>query len=78
MKKIKIFTTQTCPYCHQLKDYLKTESIGFEEVDLTSDQKAAAALVQETGHTSVPQIQVDDQFIIGFDRGKLDELLKED
>ncbi len=77
MEKVKIFTTQGCPYCHQAKDYLKSQSIDFEEVDLTSDQKAAAALVQQTGHTAVPQIQIDDQFIIGFDPKKIDELLKE-
>ena len=78
MKKVKIFTTQTCPYCHEAKDYFKAHSIDFEDIDLTSDQKAAAALVQQTGHTSVTQIQIDDQFIIGFDREKIEELLKED
>lgn len=78
MKKVKIFTTQTCPYCDEAKKYLQSKSIDFEEIDLTTHQAAAASLVQKTGHTAVPQIQIDDKFIIGFDKNKIDETLKED
>ena len=76
MKKVKIFTTPTCPHCVELKDYLNSKSINFEEIDLASDPKAAATLVQKTGYSAVPQIQIDDKFIVGFDRPKIEELLK--
>ena len=77
MKKVKVFTTAGCPHCGEAKNYLHQQSVAFEEVDITTDQKAAATLVAKTGYTVVPQIQIGDEFVIGFDRGEIDKLLKD-
>ena len=31
MKKVTIYSSDTCPYCHMAMDYLKENSIEFEE-----------------------------------------------
>lgn len=77
MKKVKIFTSAGCSHCVEAKNYLASQSIAFEEINLSTDIKAGKKLVKLTGHSVVPQIQIDDQFIIGFDRQKIGELLKE-
>ena len=70
MQKVKIFTALDCPNCDDLKQYLKAKSIDFEEINLSEDKNAAALIVQKTGFSVVPQIQIDEQFIVGFDQQK--------
>lgn len=74
-KKIKVFSTPTCPYCHQLKDYLKEKEVDFEEIDVSQDQEKAEKMVEKSGQMGVPQMWVDEEIVVGFDKGKVDELL---
>lgn len=76
MKKVKIFVAAECPQCDETEKYLKSRSVDFEEIDLTSNKQAAADLAAKTGYSVLPQIQIDGQFIVGFDRQKLDEMLE--
>lgn len=78
MKKVKIYTTSTCPYCFMAKDYLKEKGVEFEEVDLTEDPEEARKLIEKTGYSGVPQIQIGEEFVIGFDKDKIDQLLELD
>lgn len=77
--KVKIYTSPTCGYCEMAKDYFKKNKIKFEELDVAKDQKAAEELVKESGQMGVPVITIgegkDKQIIVGFDQGKLEELL---
>lgn len=75
---MKIFTTSDCVNCDKAKQYLSSNSIDFEEINLNSDKKMAASLAEKTGYSMVPQIQIDDKFIIGFDQAKIAELLRDD
>lgn len=75
MKKIKVFSTPTCPYCVQVKEYLKNKSVEFEEIDVASDEQGRKEMVEKSGQMGVPVVFIGDEFIVGFDRGKIDELL---
>lgn len=72
---VKIYSTPTCGYCHQAKQYLKDKGISFTEYDVSVDQAAAREMMQLTGQMGVPVIVVDGQSIIGFDRARLEILL---
>jgi len=74
MKKVKIYTTSDSAPCDELRKYLNSKSIDFTENNIGSGQ-AAAALIKKTGYSVVPQIEIDGQIIVGFDRKKIDELL---
>lgn len=74
MKEIKIFIADGCSQCDKLKNYLQEKSLNFEEVDLSQNQSQRELLIKQTGYSMVPQIQIDDKFIIGFDERKIDEL----
>lgn len=81
LERIKLYSTATCPYCKMEKDYLEKHNISFELVMVDADRKAAQEMVQKTGQMGVPatEIQFDDgdsEIIIGFDKGRLNELLK--
>ncbi|MBR9690702.1 glutaredoxin family protein [Candidatus Woesearchaeota archaeon] len=75
-KKVKIYTTPVCPYCHMVKDFLNENKIKYEEVDVSKDQEAANEMIERSGHTGVPQTLIGDKVIIGFDRDAIKKELK--
>lgn len=82
MNKITIYSTTTCPYCKQLKDYLTSKGVTFVEklVDMDeSAQKEMSAI--SNGFLGVPFTTITDesgntQTVLGFDVGKLNSVLK--
>jgi len=82
MKKIKIYSTPSCPYCNLAKEYFKDNKKEFEEINVMEDQKAAEEMIEKTGQMGVPVIIISDEdggneeIIIGFDRGRIAEILK--
>ena len=75
MAKVKIYSTPTCGYCHAEKEFLKGHGIDFEEFDVFSNMKAREEMINKTGQMGVPVTDIDGEIIIGFDRGKLKQLL---
>jgi len=76
MKKVKVFSTPTCPYCHMAKDYLTDKKIAFEDIDVSQDQQQAQKMVERSGEMGVPQLWIDDQIVIGFNKPVIDMLLE--
>tara|TARA_Y100000310_G_scaffold343240_1_gene449939 strand:- start:2152 stop:2388 length:237 start_codon:yes stop_codon:yes gene_type:complete len=74
-KKVKVYSTPTCPWCHKTKDWLKEHSIDFEDINVAEDQKAAAEMVEKSGQRGVPVVDVDGTIVVGFDVDKLKKLL---
>ncbi len=58
MEPIQVFSTNTCPYCHALMDWLDEQKIPYEVID--------ANMVP--GINTVPVSLVNGQKIVGFDR----------
>jgi len=74
--KIKIFSTPTCPYCYVLKNYLKENGFEFEEIDISKETAKREKLIKKTGLATLPVVEIDNQLIVGFDKKKIDEVLK--
>ena len=72
---VKVYSTQTCGYCHQVKKYLFDRGTKYTEYDVSRDQNAANEMVRLTGQTGVPVIVVEGQAIVGFDKVRLEQLL---
>ena len=75
MSKVTVYTSNTCPYGTMAKDYLKDREVAFEEKNVQTDKEARQELMA-MGYTGVPVICVDNEQIVGFDKARLDELLK--
>ncbi len=67
MNDITVYTTNTCPYCSMLKNYLKNAGLPFKEVNVQQDQNAATKLIETTGQLGVPQTNINGHWVIGFD-----------
>jgi len=74
-KKVVVYSTPTCPYCVLAKNYLSAKGVKYTDVDVSRDQAAAMRLVQETGETGVPQININGEWIVGFDKPSIDRAL---
>lgn len=75
MSQIVVYTTPTCSYCHQVKEYLSQQGLPFTEHDVAADPQAAAEMVRLSGQRGVPVVAIDGQVVVGFDRPRLDQLL---
>lgn len=75
VKNVTVYSTPTCPYCHQVKDYLRQKNIPFTDYNVATDREARDAMVQKSGQMGVPVIDVDGTIVVGFNRAKLEELL---
>ena len=72
---ITVFTTNTCAYCKMVKQYLTLKGKEFEVVNLEEQPEKRHELFEKTGAMTVPITQVDDQFIIGWNRSRFAEVL---
>ena len=75
MKKVSIYTTPTCHFCHMAKDFFKEKGVEYEEFNVAVDQAKRAEMVQKSGQLGVPVITIDNNLIIGFNKPKISELL---
>lgn len=75
MPNVKVYSTPTCPYCRQAKDYLKEKGVEFEDLNVATDIEARNDMVKKSGQMGVPVIEVGESVVVGFNRGKLDELI---
>ncbi len=76
MTIIKVYSTPYCPYCTTLKNYLKEHNIEFEDINVAEDEKAMEYMIEKTGQKEIPVVEIDEEIILGFDRVKIDKLLK--
>lgn len=76
MHTVKVYSTPTCPYCLRAKDYLKQKNVAFQNIDVSTDKSGLDEMVKVSGQMGVPVIVVDQEVIVGFDRDRLEELLK--
>ena len=76
--KVQVYSTNSCPYCHMAKQYLNQRNVEFEDIDVNLDQKSAQYMFSSTGQMGVPQINIGGNWVIGFDRAKIDMLLSLD
>lgn len=80
--KVRLYSTQFCPFCVRAKNLLKSKQADFDEIDLTDDSETRSRISAETGWQTVPMIFIGDEFVGGcselYDlesRGLLDGLL---
>ena len=76
MPRIRLFTTPICPYCFSLKKFLEEKGIEVEEIDVSENEIALEEMIKETEQTTVPVLDIDGEFLVGFDRKKICEMLK--
>jgi glutaredoxin 3 len=76
-KLVKVYGAEWCAPCHAAKDYLKSKKVDYDYVNVDSDREAGQAIAAKTGWSAIPIIQIGDEYILGFDRQKIDGALRD-
>jgi len=75
MKKVVIYSTPTCHFCHAAKEFFTSHGVKFEDFDVSADLAKRQEMIDKSGQMGVPVIFIDDEMIIGFDEAKISGLL---
>ncbi len=79
-KKVEIYTTPSCHYCHMAKDFFGQNNIKYTEYNVGLDATRREEMVEKSGQMGVPVIVVkneedDEEIVVGFDKASLSSLL---
>ncbi|MCL5010956.1 MAG: thioredoxin family protein [Patescibacteria group bacterium] len=73
--RIKVYSTNYCPYCTTLKEFLKEKGIGFEDVNVQENEEEMQKMIDKSGQMGVPVVDIDGQIVVGFDRERIIQIL---
>ena len=76
MSKVVLFSTSTCSWCRRAKRYFRESRVPFKEINLERNPEAARDIVRKTGQTGVPVIKIDNRWIVGFDKERIEKELE--
>jgi len=74
-KKVKVYSTATCPFCIRAKQFLKENAVSFEDIDISVNHEAAQEMIKRSGQMGVPVIDIEGELIVGFDKEKIRKAL---
>lgn len=72
---IKVYSTDSCPWCVKAKQYLKAKNVVFEDLNIQSDMIAREEMVKKSKQMGVPVLDINGNVIIGFDKAAIDSAL---
>lgn len=75
MEKVTIYSTPTCPYCKQAKQFFKERNVPYEEKDVASDAQAQREMIERSYQMGVPVIILGEEVIVGFNKEALQKWL---
>ncbi len=75
VKKVRVYSTPSCPFCIRAKSFLKESKIIFDDIDVSENPEMAQEMIRKSGQMGVPVIEIDDEIIVGFDKEKIKETL---
>lgn len=75
-KKVEIFSTETCHFCHLAKDWLTAKGIPFVDYNVGSDVEKRKEMMEMTGQLGVPVIKIGDNVMIGFNPDQMAKILE--
>ena len=74
-QNVTIYTTPTCHFCHMAKEFFAEHKVPFTEHDVARDLTRRKEMIEKSGQMGVPVITLDKELVVGFDEGRLRELL---
>ncbi|MEX2010485.1 MAG: glutaredoxin domain-containing protein [Parcubacteria group bacterium] len=75
-KKIEIYSTANCHFCHMAKEYFALNNLTFTDYNVGVDTEKRSEMVEISGQMGVPVIVVDGkEVVVGFDKKYLAGLL---
>ncbi|MDO4781330.1 MAG: glutaredoxin domain-containing protein [Candidatus Saccharibacteria bacterium] len=76
--KVIVYQTAWCAFCHTETEWLEKLGVEFVAKDIEADPAAKDELLQKNGGNfqGVPVTDIAGELVLGFDRPKLQDLLR--
>jgi glutaredoxin len=65
-----------CGYCQKAKEYFKKNNIEYETIDIANDSEARKYVRGRTGSLAVPQIEIGNELLRGFNLLEAERVLR--
>jgi glutaredoxin-like YruB-family protein len=72
---VVVYTTSWCPWCRKTLAWLDERGVDYENRDIEADPEWREELIEKTGRSSIPVVEIDGELVHGFDPKRLSELL---
>lgn len=66
MPEIKVYSTNSCPFCVRAKALLNSKNLEYTEIDVGTDVERMHEMIERSGNRTVPQIFINDKSVGGF------------
>lgn len=74
---VKVYSTNSCPWCVKAKQYLKSKNVEFEDLNVQTDMEARESMLKKSKQMGVPVLDINGTIIVGFDKNAIDAALNE-
>lgn len=74
-EKVTIYSTPTCPYCKQAKEFFNENKVKYDEKDVAGDATARQEMIEKSKQMGVPVIVLGDEIMVGFNKEALQKWL---
>lgn len=71
-ERVRLFIKPYCGWCHEAIEWLDARGIEYETLDVISNAKARKEMVQLSGQSLAPVIDVDGEVLADFDTDQLE------
>ena len=76
-KSVRLFVKPFCGWCHEAQDWLDDHEIEYQTLDVTTDRAARQEMLDLSGQTLAPVIEVDGEVLADFDTDQLEVFWKQ-
>lgn len=63
-----LYSTTNCPACKVAKNFLETNNIDFQYINVEEDEVALEQMIEKTHMMKVPVLDIDGQILVGFNK----------
>lgn len=72
-EQIRLFIKPYCGWCHEAMDWLNERGIKYEVLDVMADARARNEMLELSGQTLAPVIDVDGEILADFGAEELEK-----
>jgi glutaredoxin-like YruB-family protein len=73
--EVVVYTTAWCGWCRKTLAFLDERGVRYVNKDIEANDRNREELIEKTGRTSIPMVEIDGEIIRGYDAARMEQLL---